>query len=251
MERAGGALGTSVSQPRLHPRTPATLALCAIVIVFAVDRPIVSLAALLLAAACALPSRRARRGLSVAAIAGASAAGGFFLMYAPFGREPWWGPLTSDGMAVACGLSLRFAAAAAIGVVAAAYTDSDRLMRDLQPRLPAPLVYVVGSTLRLYPMAARRFEGLRQVAITRGVQGRWNLSVGLLVPLLVGLVDDAATRARPLEQTGIARPGVRTVLRPVPNPPLQRCLRWLMLALTLAVVGASAFGVGVCGGAHG
>src|SRR5699024_1823844 len=67
---------------------------------------------------------------------------------------------------------------------------------------------------------------------TAGVRGKLNF----VMPLIVGLVDDAAQRARPLQRTGIGEPGPRTVLNPVANPAGQRILRWVLIAATCAAI---------------
>ena len=156
---------------------------------------------------------------------------------APFGQHPVFGPLTSDGMQLAGLLSLRLFGAAAIGLTLGSFVDGDRLMRAMQEQFPAKIVYVVGSTIRLYPMARARVETLHQMFTARGVntagvRGKLNF----VMPLIVGLVDDAAQRARPLQRTGIGDPGPRTVLNPVANPVGQRVLRWGMIAATCAAI---------------
>ncbi|RAV31729.1 energy-coupling factor transporter transmembrane component T family protein [Corynebacterium heidelbergense] len=222
----------------MHPLTPVTAGACGMVIVLVANNPWVSAAGLVIAAIVAF-----RRFLVATALT-VPAAVGFALMYAPFGHSAWWGGLTSDGLHTALNLSLRLWAVIAVGLAAGAHTDVDRLMRALQVRAPAPFVYVIGSTVRLYPMARHRLEMLRRVASSRGipvrtVRGR----LRLFFPLIVGLIDDAALRSRPLQRLRIGEPGPRTVLRPVADPPLERALRWAMILLTLGIV------VGVYAGA--
>lgn len=222
---------------KLHPYTPLTAAICAVVVVLLAHKLVVSLTALGIAILLAAFFRPARGPLFAAVLLAIPTTVGLFLMHAPFGRHPVFGPLTSDGMQLAGLLSLRLFGAAAIGLTLGSFVDGDRLMRAMQEQFPAKIVYVVGSTIRLYPMARARVETLNQMFTVRevntaGVRGKLNF----VMPLIVGLVDDAAQRARPLQRTGIGEPGPRTVLNPVANPAGQRALRWVLIAATCATI---------------
>ena len=96
----------------------------------------------------------------------------------------------------------------------------------------------MGSVVRLLPMARDRWRTIRNIQAARGVPVRsWRSRIDSVLPLVVGLVDDAAQRSRPLQRTGVGAPGPRTVLRPVPNPVGQRVVRWgVIVATVLAVV---------------
>ena len=151
---------------------------------------------------------------------------GFGLMYAPF-----------NGLDVALALGLRFLAATTVALVCGSFVDLDELMRTLQTRLPAKLVYIIGSTARLYPMARQRLRTIREVRMSRGVPVRgFRANCSLVLPLVVGLVDDAAQRARPLQRTGIGEPGPRTVLRPVGETRLDWAIRIGAVVFTAVVV---------------
>ena len=222
---------------KLHPYTPLTAAICAVVVVLLAHRPVASLTALGIAALLAVFFRPARGPLFAAVLLAIPTTVGLFLMHAPFGQHPVFGPLTSDGMTLAGLLSLRLVGAAAIGLTLGAFVDGDRLMRAMQEQFPAKIVYVVGSTIRLYPMARARVETLNQMFTVRGVntagvRGKLNF----VMPLIVGLVDDAAQRARPLQRTGIGEPGPRTVLNPVTTPVGQRVLRWVLIVATCVAI---------------
>lgn len=218
----------------MNPLTPLTFAACAVLITLIADSVWVSGGMLALAGLIALIRRSARAALLVALGIGAPAFVGFMLMYAPFGAAPGWWIFTADGSRIAASLGLRFLAATAIGLTLGSAITVDRLMRTLQTRLPARLVYVLGSTFRLFPMARARAQTITQIRRTRGmpttgVRG----ASGLVLPLIVGLVDDASQRARPLQRTGFGEPGPRTILRPVPDSLMQRVLRWATIAATV------------------
>ncbi|RRQ15352.1 energy-coupling factor transporter transmembrane component T family protein [Corynebacterium bovis] len=241
-------VGSGAGGPRVHPYTPVTVAACLIVLVLAVGSPVMCA---VIAGAVAvwglLRGPRQRRAVVAAAVVSVPAAVGFALMYVPFGADVvarvapavlGGVPVTSDGAATAGRLTLRVAAVVVTGLVLAAEVDLDRLMRALQPSVPAPVVYVVGSVVRLLPMARDRWRTIRNIQAARGVPVRsWRSRIDSVLPLVVGLVDDAAQRSRPLQRTGVGTPGPRTVLRPVPNPVGQRVVRWgVIVATVLAVV---------------
>ncbi|MGV0398229.1 energy-coupling factor transporter transmembrane component T family protein [Corynebacterium suicordis] len=216
----------------MNPLTPLTFAACAAIMVLAVDSWILS-AVVVGAVFLSTP----RRVLLPALAIGLPACLGFVLMYAPFGEQPGWWIITRDGLSTALHLGIRFLAVTAVALLGMSKVDVDRLMRALQPRVPAPLLYVVGSTVRLYPMARQRLQTIQQVHQSRGIDTSGiRAKAHLVLPLIVGLVDDAAQRARPLQHLGVGERGPRTVLHPVADSALEKFLRWGALLLTAAVV---------------
>ncbi|RIX33444.1 energy-coupling factor transporter transmembrane protein EcfT [Corynebacterium falsenii] len=212
--------------PRLNPLTPLTLAVCGMVVVLVANSWVVSAVMWGLCALVCIVVRTPRRSLVTAAVISLPAFIGFGLMYAPF-----------NGLDVALALGLRFLAATTVALVCGSFVDLDELMRTLQTRLPAKLVYIIGSTARLYPMARQRLRTIREVRSSRGVPVRgFRANCSLVLPLVVGLVDDAAQRARPLQRTGIGEPGPRTVLRPVGETRLDWAIRIGAVVFTAVVV---------------
>jgi energy-coupling factor transport system permease protein len=57
-----------------------------------------------------------------------------------------------------------------------------------------------------------------------------------MVPLVLGLIDDAGIRAQALEARGFGGPGPRTSYRQVEDPPRQRLFRAVALILAAAAV---------------
>lgn len=215
-----------IQPPRLNPLTPLTLAVCGMVVVLVANSWVVSAVVWGLCALVCIVVRTPRRSLVTAAVISLPAFIGFGLMYAPF-----------NGLDVALALGLRFLAATTVALVCGSFVDLDELMRTLQTRLPAKLVYIIGSTARLYPMARQRLRTIREVRISRGVPVRgFRANCSLVLPLVVGLVDDAAQRARPLQRTGIGEPGPRTVLRPVGETRLDWVIRISAVVFTAVVV---------------
>ncbi|AGP29986.1 energy-coupling factor transporter transmembrane component T family protein [Corynebacterium terpenotabidum] len=212
----------------MNPLTPLTAAVCAVAVVMIAHQPVVSggfLAASVVLAV--VTGRRHRRALYAALILAVPATVSYALIYVPFADDGW--ATTGD-------LSLRFTAMTASGLVLLSFVDPDDLMRDLQLRIPAPLVYMVGSVVRLLPMAQQRWRTIRQVQTSRGVPDTWRARIDCVLPLVVGLVVDAGHRSRPLQRTGIGDAGPRTVLVPVVDSAAQRALRWTLVAVVVAVI---------------
>ncbi|MDN6259816.1 MAG: energy-coupling factor transporter transmembrane protein EcfT, partial [Corynebacterium sp.] len=69
----------------------------------------------------------------------------------------------------------------------------------------------------------------------------WRSRGATVLPLVVGLIDDASQRARPLQRTGIGEPGPRTLLMPVADSTLQQACRWLMVVAAVVVIVGGVF----------
>lgn len=223
---------------RCNPLTPLTAVVCLAVLVLVVDMWQFSLGVILLSAAVSLVIAPTQRQLTAAVAISLPAAAGLLIMYAPFGHTHLWWILTADGTARAAELAARFAAVTTVALVGSGFINLDRLMRTLQPRLPSAVVYVIGATARLFPLARQRYQMIQQIFASRGMDmASARTKMSMLIPLVVGMVDDAAQRSRPLQQTGIGQPGPKTVLRPVADPPVEKALRWTMLLATAVALG--------------
>jgi energy-coupling factor transport system permease protein len=92
------------------------------------------------------------------------------------------------------------------------------------------------------PAIARRLDRIRQAQQARGLVLRGGLPSRLvavrlqMVPLVLGLIEDAGHRAQALDVRGFARPGLRTSYRTLTDPPAQRRLRAAALLLAAASV---------------
>lgn len=210
----------------LNPLVTAWLAACAVVTVLASSSFAVSAAVFGLAALLALVFPRCRPGFGAAVVMSLSAAIGLSAMYAPF---------TPNGWRIAAEYSLKLAAAMSSGLAIGGFLTLDGFMRAAQGRLPARVLYVVGSTLRLYPLAKVHLIEVRQTLITRGITHRR----AVIVPLVVSLINDAALRVRPLQRTGIGAPGHRSVLRPLPWTALDSLVMVSATVLTITVITVS------------
>ncbi|MGO1379403.1 MULTISPECIES: energy-coupling factor transporter transmembrane component T [unclassified Corynebacterium] len=230
----------------VSPLTPLTAAVCSIITAMVVHDPWVSAGFLLLAVVltCA-GGRRQRRALVAGLVLSAPAFLSYALIYVPFGDVEvarFLIPVTSDGAWIAWDLGLRFAAMTCAGLVLGSFVDADALMRRLQLSVPAPLVYMVGTVVRLLPIAQQRWRTIRQVQASRGVDvDTWRSRGATVLPLVVGLIDDASQRARPLQRTGIGEPGPRTLLMPVADSTVQQACRWLMVVAAVVVIVGGVF----------
>lgn len=203
-------------EPNIHPYTPLVTAACLMVSVTVLNAPWASAIGIGVAVVASLIIRNKAATLAAVTII-IPACVSFSLMYGLFGS---W--------STAAALSLRFAAVVGCGVMFGSLVNPDALMRALQTWLPAPIVYVVGSVVRLIPLATSRMRTIQQIQRSRGVKPQRRK---LVIPLVVGLVTDAAQRSRPLSRTGIAQPGRRTVLYPVRDRAWERVVRYGMVAL--------------------
>ena len=225
----------------MNPLTPLTAAVCAVVVVMIAHDTVVSAVMLAFAVVTAVlsavlsggagrstgrRSSRQLRALGASLLLTVPATVSYALIYVPFSAEGW----TTAG-----GLSLRFAAMTASGLVLLSFVDVDDLMCSLQLRVPAPLVYMVGSVVRLLSMARRRWSTIREVQRSRGVPDTWRARASCVLPLVVGLVVEAGHRSRPLQRTGIGDPGPRTLLDPVDDPWQERVGRRLLVLVPVFV----------------
>ncbi|MDO4927597.1 MAG: energy-coupling factor transporter transmembrane component T [Corynebacterium sp.] len=217
-------------QPTWHPFTPVSLAAAGVISVLVANNFWISLGVFALCA-CIGVWGKAHKAFGAGLLIAAPAYLGFFLMYAPFSENGWQ---------IAGELGTRFLAATTVGLVFLSFVDIDAFMRAVQPRLPATLVYVIGSASRLYPLAQYRLRTIREVRLTRGLPIRGlKANLAILMPLVVGLVDDAGQRARPLTRMGLGNPGPRTVLNPVTHRTQDTLVQLFALGAVVVVTIAS------------
>lgn len=217
-----------------HPTTFVAVGLCAVASVLIANNLWISLGLWALCA-CVSVWGRTHKAFTAALLIAAPAFLGFTLMYVPF---------SEDGWRIALELSLRFLSATTVGLIFISLVDVDQLMRAIQPVVSAKLVYIVGSVSRLYPLAQQRLATIREIRVTRNLPIRGvRANIAIMMPLVVGLVDDAGQRARPLTHLGIGNPGSRTVLRPVPWQRRDVVVQVLAVLGLVAVIVASMKGI--------
>ena len=207
----------------MHPYTPLTLATCFMITITVLNDTVASAVGLGIAIIIGVAARRWKIFAATLAMA-LPAALSFGLMYGLFGQ--WQS---------AAELSLRFAAILSGGLVLLSFIRADDLLRAMSPSVPAPFIFIVGSITRMTAQATERLHTIEQIQRSRGMKVRrlsWNT---VILPLIVGMVTDAAVRSRPLQRTGISRPGPRTVLYPVADRMWEKIVRILCIIATAAL----------------
>lgn len=110
--------------------------------------------------------------------------------------------------------------------------------RGVSPKL----TYVLVASLQFTPQMQRRARAITEAQQARGlnVKGSWRRRIQalitIMVPLLVGALIGAETRALALEARGFSRRGPRTYLREVPDTTTDKVLRWAALVALAGVI---------------
>jgi energy-coupling factor transport system permease protein len=156
-----------------------------------------------------------------------------------------WGParVTAEGLGFALEAGTRTAACVLVLLLFSFTVHVADLVAALTARrVPRQFSYVLASTLTLVPAMARRLDRIRQAQQARGLVLRGGLPSRLaavrlqMVPLVLGLIEDAGHRSQALDARGFARPGRRTSYRTLTDSPAQRRLRAAALLLAAAAV---------------
>lgn len=235
---------------RLHPFTALTAAACTAVATTAAASWPASAAVIFGASVLAVRAGVAGRVLSAAAVTVAPLCLSLLLLHGlffPEGRTvlAQWGParVTTEGLEFALELASRTSACVLVFLLFSFTVSVPDLVSALAARkVPPQFGFVVASTLTLVPAIAARLDRIRQAQEARGLLLRGGLlsRVGALrlqmVPLVLGLIDDAGIRGQALEARGFGAPGPHTSYRHVADPPGQRLFRAAALVLAAAAV---------------
>jgi energy-coupling factor transport system permease protein len=156
---------------------------------------------------------------------------------------------TGSGLTAALQAGLRVVAFALSVAVFSLTTTTDDLLTDLERRgLGRRGVFVIGSAIRTIPRMAERageiIESQRARALdTEGSPLRRIRGVlPLAGPMILGALTDVEERTMALEARAFSAPGRRTMLRPLPDSPAQRLVRWVVGLGSIALVGATIAG---------
>jgi energy-coupling factor transport system permease protein len=157
---------------------------------------------------------------------------------------------TGSGLTAALQAALRVVAFALSVAVFSLTTTTDDLLTDLERRgLGRRGVFVIGSAIRTIPRMAERageiIESQRARALdTEGSPLRRIRGVlPLAGPMILGALTDVEERTLALEARAFSAPGRRTILRPIPDSPPQRVVRWAAGLGALALIAATIAGV--------
>lgn len=235
---------------RLHPFTALTAATCTAVATTAAASWLASLAVFIGASVLAVRAGVAGRVLSAAALTVAPLCLSLLVLHGlffPEGRTvlAQWGParVTAEGLGFALELASRTTACVLVFLLFSFTVSVPDLVSALAARrVPPQFGFVVASTLTLVPAIAARLDRIRQAQEARGLLLRGGLLSRVsalrlqMVPLVLGLIDDAAIRGQALEARGFGAPGPHTSYRHVEDPPGQRLFRAVALVLAAAAV---------------
>ncbi|MDE8668347.1 energy-coupling factor transporter transmembrane component T [Pseudarthrobacter sp. H3Y2-7] len=237
---------------RLHPLTSLTAAGSAAVITTAAACLPLSVAVSAAAVVLSIAGGKAGRMLPAAAAVLVPLGLSLLVLHGLFFPEgitilAQWGParLTSEGLQFAVERVAQLSAA----VLALLLFSFSVSVPDLVAALSSSGVrgrfgYVLASTLTLLPAISARVERIRQAQESRGLVIRrgWVHRVIAFrmqaVPLVLALVEEAATRAQALEARGFSGAGPRSSYREVPDPPAQRLVRVVLLVAAVAAIAA-------------
>ncbi|HET8587208.1 MAG TPA: energy-coupling factor transporter transmembrane component T [Candidatus Limnocylindria bacterium] len=161
------------------------------------------------------------------------------------------GPLTPSwsGLEFATQAALRVVAFALSVAVFGLTTRPDDLVADLERRgLGRRASFVVGATLRTVPRILQRAGEITEAQRARGMDTEGSILrrvrgvLPLAGPLIFGALTDVEEQAMALEARAFSAHARRTVLRVFPDSPMQRLLRWTLLALLLVIIVLSVSG---------
>ncbi len=157
--------------------------------------------------------------------------------------EVWFLTLTQESLMFAFANAIRIFVMISAFTLFMLTTHPSELMSDLTQRgLPGQFAYVIIATLQIIPqmqakantiIAAQRSRGLdTESSFVRRVRAL----VPLVGPLVFGSLVEVEERAIAIEARGFTSRRPKTSLREIMDRPLDKGLRWLLLAVMLASV---------------
>lgn len=162
------------------------------------------------------------------------------------------GPLvaTGEGMEAAARATLRVLAFAMSVAVFALTTATDDLLSDLERRgLGRRAVFVIGAAIGTVPRMAERALEIVDAQRARGLDTEgspWRRARGVVPlagPMVSSALSEVEERSMALEARAFSAPVRRTVLRTLPDSPVQRAARWTIGIGTILLVAASVTGL--------
>jgi energy-coupling factor transport system permease protein len=162
------------------------------------------------------------------------------------------GPFTATGTGLAAALqaTLRVVAFALSVAVFSLTTPTDDLLSDLERRgLDRRAIFVIGSAIATVPRIAERAAEITESQRARGLDTEGSIwrrirgVVPLAGPMISGALSDVEERSMALEARAFSARDRRTTLRTLPDSGAERAARWLILAGTVGLAGASLSGL--------
>jgi energy-coupling factor transport system permease protein len=161
------------------------------------------------------------------------------------------GPLraTATGLTVAGQASLRILAFALSVAVFALTTPTDDLLADLERRgLGRRASFVIGAAIQTIPRLAARASEIADSQRARGLDTQGSLGrrirgiVPLAAPMISGALSEVEERTMALEARAFSAPNHRATIRPMPDGPAERGLRWGLGLATVVLIVATVTG---------
>jgi energy-coupling factor transport system permease protein len=157
---------------------------------------------------------------------------------------------TLEGVDFAARITLRLFVMAAALALFGITTAPRALIVDLERRGVSPrLAYAVGAVLGTVPEIVERGRHVLDAQRARGLDTEGSLRrraagvVPLVGPIVIGALHGVEARSLALEARAFGRPGPRHLLWAPADTGAERAVRWVVLALLLAVVAGSIAGV--------
>ncbi|HUQ42982.1 MAG TPA: energy-coupling factor transporter transmembrane component T [Candidatus Limnocylindria bacterium] len=157
--------------------------------------------------------------------------------------------LAGLGVEGAVAVSLRVFVMAAALALFGLTTPARELVADLERRGVSPrIAFAAASTIGALPALAAQAQVVRDAQRARGldiegsVMARIRGIVPLVGPMVAGTIHSIELRSLALEARAFGRPGRRDLLWAPSDAGWERALRWIAIALLLAIVAAKATG---------
>ncbi len=116
--------------------------------------------------------------------------------------------------------------------------------------MPREIAYVILAALSLVPRMQARAQSISDAQQARGLRTEGNMLVRarallpLLGPLITSALHETEERALALEARAFRAPGPKSQWRIVHDTATQRIVRWVLLAVGVALFVVGRFGVG-------
>ncbi|WP_448540169.1 energy-coupling factor transporter transmembrane component T family protein [Roseiflexus sp.] len=111
-----------------------------------------------------------------------------------------------------------------------------------QSGMPRSVGYILLVALQLLPAISERAVGVAEAQRARGLETEGSVLqrirgvVPLVSPLIVGALIEAEERAMAIESRAFNAPGPKTWIRDIPDPPVERIARMVLLGMLAALV---------------
>ena len=154
-----------------------------------------------------------------------------------------WTDFYIEGLRFALGVLLKLTAILGGSLLFVFCTHPvDLITAITQAGLSQATAYLIGSPLLLLPVIRGRLTTIQAAQHSRGLRSGGNFVVRflalfpLLAPLVLSSLVEIEQRSIALEMKNFNSPGPKTSLREVHDSPMQRLLRWSMLAVSTAII---------------